>query len=126
MAFHLTDHGFRMRLSAYVPAILAASIEDFVDRLLERNGLRRPDVPVWAVHPGSAKILDYTQERLGLPENTLACSYTVLYEYGNMSSATVLFILDRIQREGQVRAGDYGVLLAFGPGLTIEGALLRW
>jgi len=126
MAFHLTDHGFRMRLSAYVPSILAARVEEFVDRLLSGSGLRREEIPVWVVHPGSAKILDYSRERLGLPEDALDCSYSVLYEYGNMSSATVLFILEQIQREGRVRPGDHGVMLAFGPGLTIEGALLRW
>jgi alkylresorcinol/alkylpyrone synthase len=125
MAFHLTDHGFRMQLSAYVPAILAAEIDPFVDRLLARNDIRREEIAFWAVHPGSSRILDHTQERLALPESALSCSYAVLQDCGNMSSATILFILDRILAEQPPSPGSYGVLLAFGPGLTIEGALLR-
>jgi len=126
MAFHVTDHGFRMRLSAYVPDLLAAKVEDFVDGLLCRNNLRRSDVRFWGVHPGSSKILDYIQSRLGLAEAQLDFSRAVLRDYGNMSSATILFVLDEIQRRGQPVPGDYGVLLAFGPGLTMEGALVRW
>jgi predicted naringenin-chalcone synthase len=126
MAFHLTDHGFQMRLSAYVPKILSANIEAFVDGMLVRNGLRRVDVSVWAAHPGSAKILDYTAEKLALSPGALECSYEILRQYGNMSSPTILFILNEIQKESLPAAGDYGVILAFGPGLTIEGALLKW
>ena len=126
MAFHLTDHGFRMSLSAYVPKLLAASVETFVDTVLERNGLRRADVDHWAVHPGSSKILDYVQERLDLTAEQLAPSRAVLARYGNMSSATVLFVLDEIQRKQQPAAGAYGMMMSFGPGLTMECALLRW
>lgn len=126
MAFHLTDHGFRMSLSAYVPRLLAAKVEDFVDGLLERSGLTRADVRHWGVHPGSSKILDYVEERLGLPVGQLDPSRRVLFNYGNMSSATILFVLDEIQRQQQPRPGDYGVLMSFGPGLTMEGALVQW
>ncbi len=126
MAFHLTDHGFRMRLSLYIPALLAANLEAFVDRLLARNHLQRADIASWAVHPGSAKILSNTAQRLGLPAHALDGSFSILNDFGNMSSPTILFILEQVAREKRLRAGDYGVLLAFGPGLTLEGALLRW
>jgi predicted naringenin-chalcone synthase len=126
MAFHLTDHGFQMRLSAYVPELLAADVETFVDGLLQRNGLRRHSVRFWGIHPGGSKILDSLQERLGLSDAHLAYSRAVLRDHGNMSSPTILFVLDEIQRCGEPRAEDYGVLLAFGPGLTMEGALLQW
>jgi alkylresorcinol/alkylpyrone synthase len=126
MAFQLTDNGFRMRLSAYVPDLLAAQIEDFVEVLLARHRLARQDIRFWGVHPGSAKILDYTAERLGLTDEQLAASRAVLYRYGNMSSVTVLFVLDEIQRCAGPTPGDYGVLMAFGPGLTLESALVRW
>lgn len=126
MAFNLTDHGFRMSLSAYVPKLLAAEVEGFVDALLQRNGLRRADVRHWGVHPGSSRILDYVEERLGLPAEALAPSRRVLLEYGNMSSATILFVLDALQRQRNPAPGDYGVLMSFGPGLTMEGALVRW
>jgi alkylresorcinol/alkylpyrone synthase len=126
MAFHVTDHGFRMSLSAYVPKLLAASVETFVDTLLDRNGLARADVRHWGVHPGSSKILDYVQERLGLAEDDLKPSRKVLAEYGNMSSATILFVLDELQRQRQPKPGEYGVLMSFGPGLTMESSLVRW
>lgn len=126
MAFHLTDHGFRMSLSAYVPKLLAAKVEEFVDVLLKRNGLTRADVRHWGVHPGSSKILDYVESRLGLDPEDMLPSRSVLYHYGNMSSATILFVLDEIQRQRQPTVGDYGVLMSFGPGLTMESALVRW
>jgi predicted naringenin-chalcone synthase len=68
MAFHLTDHGFQMRLSAYVPDLLAAHVENFVDHFLESNALSRGDVRIWGIHPGSRKILDFVQSRLGLSD----------------------------------------------------------
>jgi predicted naringenin-chalcone synthase len=126
MAFHVTDHGFQMRLSAYVPDVLAANIEAFVDPLLARNGLGRDDIGFWGVHPGGSKILDYLQRRLGLGDGQMEYSRAVLRDYGNMSSPTILFVLDQIQRCGQPAPGDYGLLLAFGPGLTMEAALVRW
>jgi len=126
MSFSLTDHGFRMYLSSYVPDLLAAQIEGFVDTLLRRNSLCREDVRFWGIHPGSQKILDHVQERLQLAADQMEFSRAVLYEYGNMSSPTILFVLDRIQRCANPAPGDYGVLLAFGPGLTMESLLIRW
>ncbi len=126
MAFHVTDTGFQMRLSAYVPDVLKANVAGFVDGLLGRNGLDRAGVRFWGIHPGGRKILDYLQAQLGLADSDLAYSRHVLRHYGNMSSPTVLFVLDAIQRQGAPRPGDYGVLMAFGPGLTMEGALVQW
>jgi predicted naringenin-chalcone synthase len=126
MAFHLTDHGFHMHLSAYVPDLLAAKVERVVDDLLGDHTLDRKDVRFWGVHPGSAKILDHVQSRLGLSEHDLACSRQVLYQYGNMSSATILFVLNLIQEQGNPAPGDYGILMAFGPGLTLQAALIQW
>jgi alkylresorcinol/alkylpyrone synthase len=126
MAFTVTDHGFRMYLSSYVPELLATEIEGFVDGLLAEAGLRRGDVRFWGIHPGSTKIVDYVAGRLGLSDTQVESSHQILADYGNMSSATILFVLDRIQQCENPAPGDYGVLLAFGPGLTIEGLLLQW
>jgi predicted naringenin-chalcone synthase len=126
MAFHLTDHGFRMKLSAYVPRLLASQVEVFVDEALARSGISRADVRHWAVHPGSSKILDHVQDRLGLAPDALNCSRDVLRRYGNMSSATVLFVLDEIQRSDNPASGDYGMMMSFGPGLTMEATLVQW
>jgi predicted naringenin-chalcone synthase len=126
MAFHMTDHGFRMELSAYVPELLGAAVEGFVERLLLRNRLRRQDIRFWGVHPGGMKILEHIERRLELDHGDLRFSRKVLRDYGNMSSATPLFVLDEIERSGKPRSGDWGLLMAFGPGLTMESLLLRW
>ncbi len=126
MAFHLTDHGMRMVLSAYVPEILGANIEEFVDELLGRNGLTRRDVRFWGLHPGGLKIMQHIERRLELDSDALKYSRAVLKQYGNMSSATILFVLDEITQNGKPKSGDYAVLLAFGPGLTMESCLLQW
>jgi len=126
MTFSLTDQGFRMYLSSYVPDLLAANIQPFIDRLLHSRGLSRGDVRFWGIHPGSTKIVDYVQERLGLTDEQVSHSHAVLGEYGNMSSATILFVLDRIHQCAHPQPGDYGVIMAFGPGLTMEAALLQW
>ncbi len=126
MAFHVTDHGFKMQLSAYVPNVLAANVSDFVNRLLGPHHLKASDIRFWGVHPGSGKILDYTQECLALEKSALDFSRKVLRNYGNMSSPTILFVLDEIVRQGNPAPGDYGVLMGFGPGLTLESALVQW
>ncbi len=126
MAMHVTDHGFKMELSAYVPNVLAANVLDVVNRLLAPHSLGLSDIRFWGVHPGSSKILDHVQDCLGLAPSALHYSREVLRSYGNMSSPTILFVLDAIIHSRQPRPGDYGVLMGFGPGLTIESALLRW
>ena len=126
MSFTVTNTGFRMYLSSYVPDLLAAQVGDFVDGLLMANGLRRADVRYWGIHPGSTKIVDLVQAQLGLSDEQVEPSHNVLYNYGNMSSATILFVLDYIQRCSHPEPNEYGVLLAFGPGLTMEGMLVQW
>lgn len=126
MTFTLTDHGFRMYLSSYVPDFLSAQIRGFVDRLLGVHGLCRQQVRLWGIHPGSTKIIDYVQSELELSDGQVEVSHQILHDYGNMSSATILFVLERLIQCQQPQPGDYGVLLAFGPGLTMEGILLGW
>ncbi len=126
MAFHLTDHGFRMALSSYVPDVLRTQAGEMVEQLLAPHHLARRDIRFWGIHPGGVRILDYLQAELGLAEGDLAFSRAVLWEKGNMSSPTVLFVLEEIMRRGEPRPGDYGVLMAFGPGLTLETGLLAW
>lgn len=121
MTWHLTDTGFRMHLSSYVPLILKEGVRPWLEGWLGGRGLGLADVPRWGLHPGGPRILDNLEEVLALPEGALAASREVLRECGNMSSATIFFVLDQLQAEPGERAG----LLAFGPGLTMEGALLR-
>ncbi len=126
MSFHVTDEGFRMYMSSYVPNVLAANIAALLEPLLTRNGLLPNAIRHWGIHPGGARILDYLQESLDLGDEAMAPSFNVLRQCGNMSSATILFVLDNLQQNSAPQAGEYGLLLAFGPGLTMEAALLRW
>jgi predicted naringenin-chalcone synthase len=126
MSFELSDTGFLMYLSSYVPDVLATHAQAFVDDLLSKHGITRADVAHWGIHPGSTKIVDYIQAELGLRDDQVDVSHEVLASYSNMSSATILFVLERICRTKDPQPGDYGVLIAFGPGLTIEATLLQW
>jgi predicted naringenin-chalcone synthase len=121
MGWIIGDHGFEMNLSATVPLTIAREIEGLVRRALGDAGLTMADVGSWAVHPGGPRVLAGVQEALGLPEGALAASADVLAAHGNMSSATILFIVERLVREG---AASPCVAMAFGPGLTVELALL--
>jgi predicted naringenin-chalcone synthase len=124
MTWDVTDLGFRMGLSPKVPDVLSIYVADLVDKLLTAQGLTLADVDGWAVHPGGPRILDVVRDQLGLPEAALAESRGTLAEHGNCSSPTVLLIVEALRR----RAGGAPrttVALAFGPGLTLYGALLR-
>jgi predicted naringenin-chalcone synthase len=125
MTWDVTDLGFRMGLSPQVPDVLARHVLGVVTALLGRNGLEIDDVAGWAVHPGGRRILEVAQERLGLSDTAMTPSYDVLRDYGNCSSATVLLVLEQLQRTRSLRPGDPVVAMAFGPGLTLYAALLR-
>ncbi|GAB3153630.1 type III polyketide synthase [Microbispora hainanensis] len=126
MTWRVMDDAFRMTLSPYVPLYLSEAIVPFVTRLLEPHGLRIGDIAHWGIHPGGPKIIDFVGDRLRLPETMLEPSRRILSSWGNCSSPTVLLILDHIMREVRPAQGEYGVLLAFGPGLTLESALIRF
>jgi len=130
MAWTIGDAGFEMTLSSYVPRIIAAHIRDALAPLLaaddELAGAAYADIPLWAVHPGGRSILDKVQSQLKLRDAQLEPSREVLRRYGNMSSATVLFVLERILRTGSEarEATERVCAMAFGPGLTVDTALL--
>jgi len=115
ITWRIGDAGFDMTLSGMVPFTLAHALPDLAPAMLAGRGVR--DVAHWAVHPGGRSILDAVAHGLDLPEDALATSRAVLSEHGNMSSATVLFVLARMLAEG--RRGP-GCALAFGPGLSAE------
>jgi alkylresorcinol/alkylpyrone synthase len=125
MTWDVTDLGFRMGLSPAVPDVLAKHAAPVVGELLERNGLSVADIAGWAIHPGGKRIVAVVGDTLGLPEQALAPSYGVLADVGNCSSATVLFVVDRLRSAGGLRPGDPVVAMAFGPGLTLYATLLR-
>jgi alkylresorcinol/alkylpyrone synthase len=125
MRWDVTDLGFRMALSAEVPDVLSQHVCAAVDTLLARHDYSIEDVAGWAVHPGGRKILDVVQERLSLPAGALDASYSVLRDFGNCSSPTVLLVLERLAETTDLPVGAPVVAMAFGPGLTLYSALLR-
>jgi alkylresorcinol/alkylpyrone synthase len=120
MTWDVTDLGFKMGLSPKVPEVLAAHVTPLVTELVDRHGLRLSDVDGWAVHPGGPRILDVVERELALAPEAMRASRDVLARHGNCSSPTVLLIVEELRRS----APDYIVALAFGPGLTLYGALL--
>lgn len=122
MGWRIRDHGFEMNLSARVPEIIKQHLRPWLTDWLGSRALSLDDIRSWAFHPGGPRILTAAGEALGLSREQWATSEAILAEYGNMSSPTILFILDRLSREA---AAGPCVALAFGPGLTIEAALLE-
>ncbi|APW64274.1 type III polyketide synthase [Paludisphaera borealis] len=121
MSWRVGDHGFTMTLSSRVPDIINGHLRPWLESWLRLHGLGLDDVGSWAVHPGGPRILSAFEEATGLDRAALEVSHRVLADYGNMSSPTILFILDRLRREGGAKPV---VALAFGPGLSVEAALL--
>ncbi|MBA2664970.1 MAG: type III polyketide synthase [Bradymonadaceae bacterium] len=122
MQWHVGDEGFLMHLDVEVPQTLRRGGAAFIDTLCRRAKIAVSDVQDWAVHPGGPKIVDAVRDAAGLEEHDVAISRSVLRDYGNMSSATALFVLER-QLAARRRGGPL-VLLGFGPGLTMEGAVM--
>jgi predicted naringenin-chalcone synthase len=126
MRWTISDAGFVMGLSPRVPITLRRSVRGVVERLLTPHGLAIGDVTHWLVHPGGPSILEAIAGKLELSREQMALSWQVLADHGNCSSATVLLILERLLREERARPGEWGVMMAFGPGLTLETCLLRF
>ena len=126
MSLNIGNQSFWMTLAAGVPAALQDNIEGFLVKLLQPLGLSNRDIGHWGIHPGGPKILRVLGKRLGLEPERLRASWDVLANAGNCASATVLLVLENILGVDRPRPGEYGVLVTFGPGLTIEGAVLRF
>jgi predicted naringenin-chalcone synthase len=122
MTWNIGDNGFEMTLSADVPDLIGRNLRSWFEGWLRRNDLQIKDVASWAIHPGGPRILTAVRDCLNLHDNDLADSQAVLADYGNMSSPTVLYILDRLHRRGAPRPC---VPLSFGPGLIAEAAIFR-
>jgi predicted naringenin-chalcone synthase len=124
MAWNLSEKGFLMRLSSYIPQLLQAGITPLLQNALKAGGFSRRDITRWAIHPGGKKILENIQKELQLSADDLKISFDVLREYGNMSSPTILFVLKRmIENPGDSNEKIFAA--AFGPGLTMETLILE-
>ena len=128
MTWAIGNTGFLMGLSSRVPDVIADHLPGYVDALLGANDRTPADVDFWAIHPGGRAVVERAQEVLGLAPDDVQPSLEVLRRYGNMSSPTILFVLKHIldrAAQGDGAPPDQGVAMAFGPGLTIEGALFE-
>lgn len=122
MHWRIGDFGFEMGLSSQVPSIVEQHLKPWMDAWLKNQRLTVEDVDLWAIHPGGPRIVQAAGQALGLSDDATADSRNVLAQFGNMSSPTVLFILQQQLRKNA--DAKKCVLLAFGPGLCIEAALL--
>jgi predicted naringenin-chalcone synthase len=117
--WHIREQGFDMVLSGAVPGAIRTALTGARDAIL--GGAN--DIDLWAVHPGGRTVLDAVEEAFALPPAALSASRSVLHDYGNMSSGTVMFVLDRIMRAAE--RGQRGCAMSFGPGLVAETMMFR-
>ena len=126
MGWDVVDSGFKVLLSAKVPEVIEANIAGDVDRFLGDHGLGRSAIRHWVAHTGGPRVIEAFRAALGLPAAAVERSYRSLREVGNLSSASVLFVLGDLLEAGEAQPGDLGLLAAMGPGFAAELLLLEW
>jgi polyketide synthase Type III len=126
MGFTFPGGLYRIRLSPEVRRIAPAMMEELTGTILKDHGVAKEDVRHWVLHSAGRRVIENAQALLGLSDDDVQYSRDVLRRFGNLSSATVLFVLDALLRSGRPRPGDIGLMMALGPGFAAEGALLRF
>ena len=126
MGFDLGDSGFHIVLSKDVPQLIREKVKGLADGFLARNGLQRSDISAFLLHPGGQKLLSFMEAELELTRADTEISWDVLRRFGNLSSASVLFILQEWMTRREMPPWSYGLLMSFGPGFTAEMLLLQW
>jgi predicted naringenin-chalcone synthase len=125
MAWTIGEYGFDMVLSKYIPKIIGANISDILGKIFNAMNLNLSDIDYWAIHPGGKSIIDKVQESLDLKSSQVQASRDTLRNFGNMSSATVLFVLKQLL-QSELIDNQKIYSIAFGPGLVLESALLTY
>ena len=125
MGWDLVDTGFKVRFSRNIPSIIRRCLPNLLDEACIKWGIEKDQIVHYIVHPGGAKVLSAYSESLGLADDKLASAYDILALYGNMSSTSILFVLGKFMAEVPP-TGDYGVMLALGPGFSAEQVLFQW
>ena len=126
MGFDLRDSGFHILLAKDVPEMIGAKIRDLIYGFLERHDKKFQDIKGWILHPGGARLLGNVEIALGLTKCQTQPSWDVLGNVGNLSSATILFILQEWLEKRPLKSGEYALAAAFGPGFSAEFLLLQW
>ena len=126
MGWQVTNSGFKVLLSADIAKLAESEARPILEAFLGRHNLTIASIDHWLVHPGGPKVIRALEYGLGLPEEALALSWETLAEAGNISSASVLVILDKFMKRMHPKPGSYGVLMAMGPAFCAELVLLQW
>jgi alkylresorcinol/alkylpyrone synthase len=126
MGFEFPGGRQRVVLSKDVRRIGAAMMKEMADSLMVSQGLKKDDVRHFVLHSAGRRVIEQARRLMELDDSQVAHSRVVLKRFGNMSSATVVFVLEETLNSGQPVAGDWGLMIALGPGFAAEGALLRW
>ena len=126
MGWDISEEGFQIVLSSEVPEAVHKNFPGDVDSFLADHGMKRSDIGTWIMHTGGPKVLDACASSLGLPREAFAASWDCLRRKGNMSSTSVLLVLESFMMEHRPAAGTYSLLAAVGPGFCSELVLLRW
>lgn len=124
MAWSIGDTGFNMILSNYIPDLLKDGMDRFLKDIMNQFGILQNEIELWAVHPGGKAILDKLESSTSIPKGSAASSRKVLAKYGNMSSATILFVLKELLHQDSEKSEKKTLAMSFGPGLTLESVLL--
>ena len=126
MGWDVTNNGFKVLLSADIAGLAQSEVRPSMEAFLDKHSLTIADIDHWLVHPGGPRVIQALEDGLGLPDEALTLSWESLAEAGNISSASVLVILDKAMKRLQPKPGDYGVLMAMGPAFSAELVLLQW
>lgn len=126
MGWDIAETGFRIVLSRDVPEVVLENLGKDVEGFLAEHGLERDDIESWVIHTGGPKVLEATEKALGLEHRALDISWECLRRTGNLSSASVLFVLEEVMRNRRPRPNSWGILAAMGPGFCSELILLKW
>lgn len=125
MGWEVVDAGFKAIFSRDIPMIVRKYVRPNIEELLDKHEITLPDIKHFVIHPGGLKVIKEYEESLGLPEGALRYSRKVLREHGNMSSSTVLYVLNEFFLDGDYNSDDYGIISALGPGFSSELILFR-
>ena len=126
MRYNLEGTRLSFFLDREIPYVIGRNAPIPINRLLARHGLQNHDIKHWVLHSGGKKVIDSIVENLQLTEDSVRHTRNILKRYGNISSSAVIFALGELLKEGLAKEGDYGIMMAMGPGSSIETALLRW
>jgi alkylresorcinol/alkylpyrone synthase len=120
------DSGLKIVLDPVIPELALKGLPPEVNKFLQRFKLKVADISVWLIHPGGPKVIQKVAQGLGIDEAKVRISYETLEKVGNLSSVSVLYMLDKVLAQNTVKPGSYGLMMGLGPGFSAELVLLKW